>query len=121
MISREEMNPHSYKLTDEQEANQQTLHVAINKIRSAYNKPMIVTSGVRSQQDQARINPSAPKSKHLLGAAVDIADSNGELYKWCKDNTKELEDAGLYCEEGTKGWVHFQSIPPKSKKRWFIP
>ena len=82
---------------------------------------MIVTSGVRSEADQARINPSAPRSKHIIGAAVDIADADGSLYAWCKENEAELEAAELWCEERQGGWQHFQCIPPKSGKRWFNP
>lgn len=121
MISLEELNPHNYILTDEQKANQAILLVCINKVRKAYGLPMSVTSGVRSMADQMRINPSAPKSKHLIGAAVDIADKDAKLYAWCKANEKVLEDAGVYCEEGTKGWVHFQCIAPRSGHRWFYP
>jgi len=119
MITAKELNPHGYKLDKEQQDNQDKLLKAINIIRTAWGKPMTVTSGVRSAEDQKRINPSAPKSKHLIGAAVDIAD-NGDLYKWLQgDGAKTLEEAGLYCELDTKGWVHFQCIPPGSKKRWF--
>jgi hypothetical protein len=123
MITRAELNPKGYTLTEEQEQWQQVLFVAINKVRSAYGKPMIVNSGVRSMQDQMRINPSAPKSKHLLGAAVDISDKDGQLWDWCMKNIKVLEEAGLYLEDkkATPTWVHFQCIPPKSGRRIFIP
>ena len=121
MISREEMNPHGYKLTEEQERNQVKLHKAINEIRAAWGKPMIVTSGVRSGEDQAKINPKAVKSKHLVGAAIDISDQTGALYKWCQENESLLEKNDLYIEAGTVGWVHFQCLPPKSRKRFFLP
>jgi hypothetical protein len=61
------------------------------------------------------------KSLHLRGAAVDIADPSGKLMLWCKSNVDILEQVGLWCEEGTKGWVHFQSQPPRSGKRFFLP
>lgn len=125
MITKQELNPHKYTLTAEQEVNQLILLASINKIQTTWGKPMTVTSGVRSQADQTKINPNAPKSKHLLGAAVDIADSDGKLYTWCKANDATLAEAGLYCEEGTKGWVHFQCIAFGSYKsggtRWFKP
>ena len=138
MISLEELNSKKYELTDEQKLNQVKLHKAINLIRTAYNKPMTVSSGVRSMEHHLnvykQINEDRAKkkldpvhipmsSRHLIGAAVDIADPKGELSKWCKDNTKILEDAGLWCEafEYTKGWCHFQIIPPKSGKRFFTP
>lgn len=66
------------------------------------------------------------KSKHLVGAAVDISDPKGELYAFCqKDKEKALEDADLWVEKDTKGWVHFQCVPygsyKKGKSRFFLP
>ncbi len=123
----------------------------VNIIRTAWNKAMSSTSGVRSwahhtqiYKDKATKN-QAPfadgvydeskvpkKSKHLEtvidSAAVDIADPNLELTHWLK-NTPEgqaaLEQADLYCELGNSNWVHFQNKPFGSYKaggtRWFNP
>lgn len=121
MITLQELNPKNYTLTPEQEANIKILHERMNKVREAYGKPMVVTSGVRSEADQARINPKAPKSNHLKAAACDIADSSGELYYWCKANESLLAEIGLWMEERQGGWQHFQTIPPKSGKRFFLP
>lgn len=132
MISLRELNPKGFKLTEEQEKNTVILHEKINKIRALYGKIMLVTSGVRDIEDHKRIyrqkgitdEAKIPmKSKHLFGQAVDIADPKGELAKWCHDNVKHLEDIGLWCEdtEVTKGWVHFQILPPKSGNRFFKP
>lgn len=121
MISLQELNPHNYPTTPEIDANLADLLVRINKIRLLWGKPMIVNSGLRTPEDQARINPSAPKSKHISGQAVDIADKSGELYDWCKANEKALETAGLYCEQRMGGWQHFQSVAPHSGHRWFFP
>lgn len=130
MISLKELNPHNYPTTPEIDKNLNTLLLAINIVRSAYNIAMTVTSGLRSQADQQRINPSAPLSKHLLGAAVDISDTSGQLWQWCKDHMNIIEKAGLYLEDmdyirakdpSKPKWVHFQCIAPGSKKRIFIP
>jgi uncharacterized protein YcbK (DUF882 family) len=123
VITLAELNPRKHRLTQDQQANLELLHKAINKVRSAYGKPMVVTSGVRSVEDQMRINPKAPKSKHLLGLAVDILDRDGKLWAWCMDNLKLLEEAGLYleCKSATPSWVHFQASPPKSGRRIFRP
>lgn len=123
MIALKELNPHGYKTTAEQDANLATLLERMNKIRAAYGHPMLVSSGLRSAEDQARINPSAPKSKHLLGAACDITDGDGSLKKWIKANVSLLETVGLWCEDlkATPTWVHFQCLPPKSGNRFFIP
>lgn len=123
MITLKELNPHNYPTTSEQDANLKTLLYRVNLIRTAYGKPMTVTSGLRSDADQARINPNAPKSKHLLGAACDISDPNRELQAWIKNNIDILENAELWCEafESTPNWCHFQIFPPKSGNRFFKP
>lgn len=120
-ISMNELNPHGYELTPEIKANLDILFERINKVRDAYGKPMIVTSGLRSDADQARINPSAPKSNHLTGSAVDISDPDGSIYDWCKANESILAEIGLWMEERMGGWQHFQIWPPKSGHRWFFP
>lgn len=120
MIELRELNPHGRPTTPEIDTNLQKLVEALNVVRLAYGKPMVVTSGLRSQADQARVNPSAPKSKHLIGAAADIAD-DGSLKVWLIAHPEVLERAGLWCEQGTVGWVHFQVIPPGSGHRWFLP
>lgn len=123
MISLRELNPHSYPTTAEIDANLATLLDRINQVRTAWGKPMTVTSGLRSQADQERINPSAPRSKHLIGAACDIADADGSLKAWVGSNLKLMEDIGLWMEDfgHTATWVHFQVFPPKSGHRIFIP
>lgn len=137
MITLAELNPKNFKMSDEEEANLLILHEKINKIRTLYAKPMVVTSGFRSKDDHLRIyrEIAAKKgkdfdeskvpmaSKHLYGKAVDISDPKGELAKWCHENVKHLEDIGLWCEDTavTKGWVHFQIEPPKSGNRFFKP
>ncbi len=104
----------------------------INVIREAYGKPMIITSGYRSMQDHLRIYSAKGitdkskipmKSKHLEGLACDVSDPNQELQKWCLENITILEENGLYCEDFSysPNWIHFQIVPPKSGKRFFIP
>lgn len=125
-----ELNPHNFKTTPQVDANLLILLDKINIIRTVYGIPMIVDSGYRSIEDHLRIyrekgitdKTKIPmKSKHLYGQAVDIADHEGKLMLWCKANTQELERAGLWCEDGTHGWVHFQIIPPSSGHRFFLP
>lgn len=123
MISAKELNAHGYATTPEQDANLATLLERMNKVRAAYARPMVVSSGLRSEADQARINPKAPKSRHLTGQACDIADPQGELQAWCLANEALLAEIGLWMEDFayTKGWAHFQVVPPKSGHRWFVP
>lgn len=123
MISEKELNPHGYKPDVETAANLAKLLTIMNVIRTAYGKPMTVTSGLRSDADQKRINPKAPKSNHIKGLAVDISDPHGEVWAWCMTNMKLMEEQGIYFEDknATPTWVHFQIVPPKSGKRIFKP
>jgi len=122
-----EFNPHEYPTTPEIAANLDELHDRMNQLRSVYGKPMQITSGLRSQEQQTQLiaegKSNAPKSKHLTGQAVDILDKTGELGKWTFANVEVLKDIGLWCEDlsHTPGWVHYQCVPPKSGKRFFIP
>jgi hypothetical protein len=123
MISfKEILNGHS--ISDIPIAHQQNIDELlkrINIVRAAYGKPMKVTSGYRNLQDMKRIysNKKFPMhSAHLFGMAVDIADPDGELGKWLHgDGAAILEQADLYCERDTKGWIHFQTRP--TSQRWF--
>lgn len=123
MISLLEINPRRHPVSAEIDANLHRLLDALNVVRAIWGKPMVVTSGLRSEADQARINPSAPKSKHLIGAAADIADRDGSLKAWLMAHPEILERAGLWCEaaEATPTWCHFQIYSPKSGRRWFLP
>lgn len=127
MIKLEELNKRKYSTTPMIEQNLHELCRRLNIIRAAYGKPMIVTSGLRSDKQQAELikagKSNATKSKHLTGHAADIADPDKELAKWCLENVKVLEKAGLWLEhpDYTPNWVHFQSTPPRSGNRFFIP
>ena len=123
MVSRRELNSHSYPLTPEQSVNFEHLYLAINKLREIYGKPMVITSGVRSVEDQKRINPKSMGSAHVKAAACDIADPHGALDSWCLANLDALTECGLYLEDPSKTprWTHLQVLPPKSGKRVFLP
>jgi uncharacterized protein YcbK (DUF882 family) len=111
--------------------NLKELHKRINIVRSAYGKPMIVTSGLRTTKHHLEIYarkgiypPKVPmKSNHLSGRAVDFSDADGKLKAWVKDNIKLMEEIGLWMEDfsATKTWCHFQINPPKSGNRFFLP
>lgn len=117
--------------------NIQELLKRVNVLRLEWNKPMVVTSGYRTMYDHLRIysvlNEKRAKSGlptlripmsslHLKGSAIDIYDPDLSLTKWLKENdSKRLVDVGLWAEEGNKNWVHLQTFPPKSGKRWFLP
>lgn len=123
--------------TPEVQENLNILLERVNKIRSSYGKPMSPTSGLRTMSDHLRIyqekaakagvpfdESKVPmKSRHLYGEAVDISDPNKELQQWCIENEALLEEFELWCEDfaHTLNWVHFQTKPPKSGNRFFIP
>lgn len=122
--------------TPDIQANLKVLLERVNNIRIGWGQPMTVTSGLRTMEDHLRIyrekaekagvpfdKSKVPmKSKHLVGAAVDIFDPGLVLTKWLKENNSQrLVDAQLWCEEGNSNWVHFQIFPPGSGNRWFYP
>lgn len=133
MISLQELNPKNHKLTDEQLLNLLDLLSRANMVISKSNTTGVVTSGFRSLDDHKRIYTHIARkngqktiripmgSQHLHGRAVDIADADGSFMKFCKDNISLLENAGLWVEQGTVGWVHLQTVPPKSGNRFFLP
>lgn len=116
--------------------NLEELKVRINKIRDAWGKPMVVTSGYRSMQHHVDIYRTLAlrqkrsfsmlqvplKSCHLDGQACDISDPDGSLYDWCQNNVKLLEQVGLWMEvKDTEKRCHFQIVAPRSGKRFFQP
>ena len=102
---------------------------SINAIRFHYGKPLIVTSGYRSQVHNKNIGGST-NSAHCTGEAVDFKDLNGDFDAWCLEHLSLLKKPywsnayrpmSLFIEhpEYTKGWCHL-SIRPSSQTV-FIP
>lgn len=122
MISKEEIIK-DYKWDDldsEIKANIELLLKRMNEVRKLYAKPMIVTSGLRTKDDQIRvyakkgitdITKIPMKSKHLTGCALDVSDLSGDLNKWCKENEEKLRDIGIWLETRQGNWQHFQIEP----------
>lgn len=127
------------KLEDQSQDIQNNLNdllVKINKVRAAWNKPMTVTSGLRSlahhievykdlarQRGQVFDQSKVPMaSRHLSGQAVDVSDPDGKLYEWCQQNESLLAQIGLWMEiKDDQHRVHFQGVAPKSGSRFFKP
>ncbi len=108
------------------------LLIKINKVRDAFGREMTVSSGFRSKRKHLAIyrkkgitDPKKipMKSRHLTCQAVDIFDPQKKLQKWVKDNILLVEQIGLWVEDfsSTPDWIHFQTIPPLSGKRFFFP
>lgn len=124
------------ELSPELRANAEELLRRVNIIRAQYGKPMKVSSGYRSKEDHIRVYKElAVKrgtpfelskvpmgSKHLSCQAVDISDPDGSLFNWVKQNEDLVAKVGLWMEEkDDQKRVHFQTVPPKSGKRFFSP
>ena len=121
--------------SDEIQTNLAILLSRINEVRGKWCRPMVVTSGLRTADDQISVYKHKAEvagvpfdlskvpmgSQHLRGAAVDIFDDGLVLTAWLKENPEILESAQLWCEQGNKNWLHAQICPPKSGLRWFLP
>lgn len=109
-------------LTPEMKQNLDKLLIAVNRLRAHWGKPLIITSGYRPADINKAIGGAA-KSKHMICAAVDIADPNKELAKWLLQDLSLLEDCQLWMEDpaSTSTWVHLQIYPPASGRRIFKP
>lgn len=122
--------------SEEIQKNLTTLLERINKVRAKRGLSMTPTSGLRTMEHHIEIYKNLAKqrdvpydekkvpmqSRHLYGMAVDIADPDGSLFQWTKDNEKFMEETELWMEEkDDQNRVHFQTVAPKSGKRWFHP
>lgn len=108
------------------QVNLKLLHERINKLRTAYGKPLKVNDGYRRPQDKPK--NGAAKSNHYQGLAIDLDDDNTAfLWKWVQSNLALMQEIGLWMEDprwthGSVGtWMHFQVVPPKSKRRIYVP
>jgi len=121
LMGRDKLFPQDY--TQQISDNLDELLLKLNKVREAYGKPMKVASGWRPPAVNASTKNAAPNSNHMTGHAADIADADGELWKWVVQNLQLMADLGLYMEDKrwSPSWTHFQNLPPKSKKRIYVP
>jgi hypothetical protein len=86
-------------------------------------EPRIVTSGWRPAALNAATPGASATSKHVIGAAIDLSDPDGELDDWIMEHPAVLHECNLYMEHpaATKGWCHLQTAAPKSGRRIFYP
>lgn len=93
-----------------------------------------VASGWRPPSVNARTANAATSSPHLTGEGLDVQDTWPErpVARWCLQHLDQLERVGLWMEDprwtarvrpdgGADPWVHWQSRPPRSGRRVFIP
>lgn len=122
-----DLNPHNFPTNPEIDTNLGILLARLQDLEAEYcksgNPPFVINSGLRSDAQQMLLNPHAPHSKHLIGAAADIRDPHKVIWSWIVDNMPVVEAIGLWFEspDYTPTWTHMQICPPKSGNRIFIP
>lgn len=105
------------------EKNLIELLTKINALRLDFNKPIIVSSGYRSPEHNAKVG-GATHSTHQTCQGIDIIDTDADLRRFCIANNNEiLKKYNLFMEHPayTKGWCHLQTRKPKSGNAVFIP
>jgi hypothetical protein len=109
-------------LTPLQRNNLDALQVRLTALFLNYRKPLVVSSGYRPPEINAKVDGAA-KSWHQEVAALDIQDTTGEVWTYCMDNLEACAALGLWLEDRrwTPTWVHLQIYPPASGNRVFIP
>lgn len=109
--------------TDAISNNLDILLQKMNVVRNAYGTPMFISSGWRPASINGSVAGAAPNSNHVIGAAVDVRDTDGALWAWVLQHLDLMQSLGLYMEDKrwTPTWVHFSFLPPGSKKRIFVP
>ena len=134
-ISMRELMGRPTRIPAEHFDNLNLLMFKLNRLRAAYGKPLQVTSGYRSMEHHLAIYAAKGitdpkkipmKSRHLFGMAADLVpveDPIEHLHDWILNNITLMEEIGLWFEDFSvsKTWVHAQTLPPASKKRFFLP
>lgn len=112
-----------YTLTPELQANAEEMVDKVNQLLAKFGEDRKVRSGWRPPEINQATPNAAPKSKHMTCEACDLVDDEGDLDEWALENPDILQEIGLWQEApaATKGWAHFQIVPPKSGKRVFNP
>lgn len=78
-------------------------------------EPIVVSSGWRPKEVNEATPNASKHSLHLIGKAIDIQDVYGDLYKKAIARPDLLRYCGLWMEEGTIGWCHFDSGSRKDR------
>ena len=97
--------------------------LSVNNMFFTEKEGNIISSGWRPVSYNSKVKNAAKKSNHTLGKAIDLYDANNKVGKYLLKNKKHLEELGLYCEhpDATPGWLHIQTVPPRSGNRFFYP
>jgi hypothetical protein len=88
-----------------------------------------VASGWRPKAINDATSNAATSSKHLTGEGIDLRDNGTrDLAIWCLAHESDLAEIGLWMERPQwthnppgQPWVHLQTIPPGSRRRYYVP
>jgi len=83
-----------------------------------------VSSGWRPAAINEHTKNAASGSKHLTARAEDVRDTQQRsLARWCVSHQDVLAEIGLWIEDPQwcPTWVHFQTVPPGSGLRVYVP
>lgn len=111
------------ELTPEIVAEAEKVIRQVNKLLQRAGLDRDASSGWRPPAVNANVKGAAVRSNHMLGKAVDVVDRDRKLAQYVNANVAVLEELGLWCEatSATPTWVHFQTVPPRSGRRFFQP
>ena len=90
----------------------------LDKLRSEWGRPIIVTSGYRCKELNAAVG-GTHYSQHLKGQAADIVSDDFEAFRrfvrrWCKDNEF---DQCIFEHGGCKEWVHISYVEGRNRRQ----
>ena len=126
---------YSGEMTNEIVSNAQTWVKAANLALTVFYRdcPLAARRKIRSGWRPKEINDATPgaarNSNHMSGIGGDIEDFGGDaddapdLAAWCVNTPGVLAAYGIWMEDPrcTPTWVHWQTVPPGSGRRFFIP
>lgn len=109
------------ELSDAHRMNAKQTVERANALLERFGQKRRVVSGWRPGAINRATKGAAPNSKHVLCQAVDLEDNNGDLMRWLLNNQDIMEELKLWAEDSrdTGTWVHLQTLPPGSGKRFF--
>lgn len=114
---------HAADLTAELWVNAEETVRRVSALLQEFGEERGVRSGWRPPAVNAKTPGAKVNSNHMTCRACDLDDPDGDLDEWALDHPEVLERLELWQEHpsATKGWAHFQTVPPKSGKRVFYP
>lgn len=103
--------------------NAENLITLLDKIREEYGKPIIISGGFRTKEQNEACGGS-PNSQHLTGQAVDLqpGSTDGDRMENLRKIFKAAWRVAGYDQliwehpKGTRGWVHVSLVNKKWKE-----